>query len=423
MTRLVRIFRALQRPLTDEDRAALRALADCTGEMLSADDFVWHAGDGVITGKHRRHRVNTRVDQECWRGVRLMRRKGCNSRMAQKGREVDRRRIPSQFVRGAVAAAVGTCLVTVVACSRSDGTGISARVIGERDIRVIGERDIRVISGKEVRLLPRLGAGEGGWCLTDSPESPGVCGEGRAFRGPVRAESWSSYGSSAQVPVREGIAVTESSVTAVSIEGSPAIPTRAELALPNNSRAVAVEMRGGSVRDQHGFRVPAYASRFVPLDSRGVPVPQPGEQHIHQLTYRVPIRRWAPPQSAGSGVCQIVVERAGKFVAQGGAVASRVVAENGLVGRPFFSCASTSYHVGPSAVLASVLLDASRPGTTPASLPAMRPISGHPGFFQAPGVEGGIVARRIPDAWIVVSRGSLQQRLSLLERLDATVRL
>jgi hypothetical protein len=71
-----------------------------------------------------------------------------------------------------------------------------------------------------------------------------------------------------------------------------------------------------------------------------------------------------------------------------------------------------------------VLIDAARPKATPAPLPAMKPLVGHPGVFKALGSHGPILARRIPRAWVVVSGGqSEQQRLSVLRQLYAVNRL
>jgi hypothetical protein len=95
-----------------------------------------------------------------------------------------------------------------------------------------------------------------------------------------------------------------------------------------------------------------------------------------------------------------------------------------VYGREFVSCAYTAYLFKNWPIVAGVLLDASRPGATPASLPAMQPLQGHPGIFQGPGVEGETIARRIPGAWLVVAKGEgLQQRLTLLQHLQATIRL
>jgi hypothetical protein len=70
----------------------------------------------------------------------------------------------------------------------------------------------------------------------------------------------------------------------------------------------------------------------------------------------------------------------------------------------------------------NVLLDAAHPGSTPALLPAMQPLAGHPGVFRGPGVEGETIARRIPGAWLLVAKGKgLQQRLLVLSHIHVSV--
>ncbi|MGC2374142.1 MAG: hypothetical protein WA484_09740 [Solirubrobacteraceae bacterium] len=95
-----------------------------------------------------------------------------------------------------------------------------------------------------------------------------------------------------------------------------------------------------------------------------------------------------------------------------------------VYGREFVSCAYTAYLFKNWPIVAGVLLDASHPGTTPASLPAMLPLQGHPGIFQGPGDEGETIARRIAGAWLLVAKGQgLRQRLSLLRHLHAAVHI
>lgn len=57
-------------------------------------------------------------------------------------------------------------------------------------------------------------------------------------------------------------------------------------------------------------------------------------------------------------------------------------------GREFVGCADTTYLLGNRPLIAGVLLDAAHPGSTPASLPAMRPLAGHLGIFQDRESEG-----------------------------------
>lgn len=95
-----------------------------------------------------------------------------------------------------------------------------------------------------------------------------------------------------------------------------------------------------------------------------------------------------------------------------------------VIGRPFLSCASTSYSYEGWPLVAAILLDAGHPGSMPASLPAMTALPGHPGVFAAPVAEGQALARRIKGAWLAVAQGhNLAQRLMLLDHLSAFVHL
>jgi hypothetical protein len=225
-----------------------------------------------------------------------------------------------------------------------------------------------------------------------------------------------------------GFVLTTSKVAAVSIDGGRAIRTRAESALPDNLRAAVVELRGGPYRHVPGFSinirsVPLRSLHFTPLNSKGEPIPQATEQNA-PLAFYLPGRGWSRAASPPKGVCGIQANYLSGLVAPAGFVLTRVQPHAGIIGRPFVSCASNSYSLEGWPLVASVLLDATSPGSTPAALPGMKPLPGHPGFFQGPVAEGEAVAQRIPTAWLVVARGSGNaQRLLVLEHLHATVHL
>ena len=46
---MIRAVRVAWKPLTAEDQRIITALVDCTGEVLSDSDFVWHVEDGVVS--------------------------------------------------------------------------------------------------------------------------------------------------------------------------------------------------------------------------------------------------------------------------------------------------------------------------------------------------------------------------------------
>jgi hypothetical protein len=73
---------------------------------------------------------------------------------------------------------------------------------------------------------------------------------------------------------------------------------------------------------------------------------------------------------------------------------------------------------------AAIVVDASSPGIRPAAIPEMKPVSGHPGVVQSRFVGGELVARRIPQAWLLVEGGSdPRERVIVLAHLSATTRL
>ena len=94
------------------------------------------------------------------------------------------------------------------------------------------------------------------------------------------------------------------------------------------------------------------------------------------------------------------------------------------VGQEFVSCISTNYSLNNWPISAAVLINATHPGATPGPLLAMQPAANHPGIFAGPGVGGATIARRINGGWLLVAGGKgLQQRLSLLDHLGATVHI
>jgi hypothetical protein len=329
--------------------------------------------------------------------------------------------------RGVVAVAAAACPLIAAACAGSAG-GVS---------RTDASHGTLVASREELILFPNLGAGEGGWCLTTV--KAGGCQTFRlpVFQGPIVIEHWSgrqsftSNGkSSSSRAVKEAIVLTTSEVAAVSLEGRAPIETHAESVLPDQLRAVVVELRGESRRRERGLfgemvpaPLPFPRSHFTALSSKGEPIPQtraPGPP----LEFHVPSRRWGRSQPAPQGACGVMVGGFAGLTFEGGGVMTAVRPHTDVRGQEFVDCVKTTYMLGNWPLEADVLLDAAHPGSTPAPLPAMRPLAGHPGVFQGPGVEGETVARRIPGAWLLVAKGrGLEQRLTLLEHLRVTMYL
>ncbi len=255
------------------------------------------------------------------------------------------------------------------------------------------QRTMEVAADTGVALLPNMGAGEGGWCLTTIGTIGCPTVHTPVFEGPIIVEQWSGH---SPPPVVEGIVLTTGEVTTVSLEGKAPIPTRAESALPDGLRAAVVELRGASGRRLVGVPTPVAfpRGRFVARNAEGEALPQdsaPGPP----LTFEVQSRGWGRATSPPPGVCSIEVRGVAGLVSEGGAVMTTVRPHPDVRGREFVDCVRTSYLLGNWPLEADVLLDAAHPGSTPGPLPAMQPVTGDSRILQGPGVEGETVARRI----------------------------
>lgn len=294
-----------------------------------------------------------------------------------------------------------------------------------------------------VEVLPVLADGTVGWCVT-TIKVGGGCPVGRLKRGPIIAEQWFGTGGvrvtgpgnetatdgEANVGA-EGFALTTANVAAVAVNGRGAIVTRREPGLPSGLRAVVVKVHGAwahevkvpSLFGRPPHEAPAALPRFTPLDHADKPMEQKNEPGFSPIV-EIPGQRWKRPEKRPPRPCSIRSSGLRGLVAQGGFVVNRAKPVNGLIGRPFLSCATTSYSLGKAHLVAGVLLDADQPGTSPGSLPGMQRVGGSPGVFAALSSTGAIAARRVPKAWLVVGGGQdEQQRLTVLARLRATVDL
>jgi hypothetical protein len=287
-------------------------------------------------------------------------------------------------------------------------------------------RDVQVVSRNEVLFTPRLEAGEGGWCVT-TVRSVNACPTFalQVFQEPIIVEDWSGQSSSSTTTVNEAVVVASSEVAAVELDKYAPVPTRAGVGLPDHLRAAIVELRGNSGGHVLGVAVPPPfpTSHFTALDGKGEPMRQvrtPGPP----LEFRVPSRRLVRSEKAPLGICSLTVRGTLEFVFGTGRVMIVVEPHRNIRGREFVDCVRKTYLVGKTSIEANVLLDAARPGATPASLPGMQLLRRHRGVFRGPGVGGEMVARRIAGAWLVVTKGEgLDQRLTLLEHLHAQVHL
>ena len=267
--------------------------------------------------------------------------------------------------------------------------------------------------GNGLQLVVPVQGGLVGWCMVyQTPNRSGAkCPVVASTNRPIVAESW-SYDS--HPDLTEVVALTTSAVNAVSVPGGPSsVLTHTEAGLPYDLRAAFVEMPGGSAN--------AHRPLLTPLAAGGQPIA--GLSPTSTPTgYFLQSRAWKRPGHAPRGACEISATALPGLTAQSGRVVLHLDSFSGLIGRPFLSCVDTQFELNDSPLDAGVVLDATHPGTAPAAMPDMKPLPRHSGVFQALGWDGRILGRRTHNAWLVVEGGSsVEQRLSVLEHLHATV--
>ncbi len=326
-------------------------------------------------------------------------------------------------------------LVTICVGALLAGGAVALAVTrGESDA---GVRLTEVAIHEQVVLLPSDNAGVGGWCLTTLGGSVGgqtgcTASGPPAFGGPIVAEESQPHifvvGRGAQA--RVVIVLATSQVAEVSFEGYGRVATHTDALLPDHMRGAVVELRGRKGEGRTGelaLRVHRVLDsiKIIAWNKDGSPITRT-MVIAPALTFGVPSRNWSRRQHAPRGVCSISVDgldEASSF--REGTVMTAVRPRRDVRGREFVNCVRVDYLLaGKWFVGADVLLDAAHPGATPAPLPGIRPLPGHSGVFLAAGVGDEELARRIPDAWLLVTGGGdLAQRLALLEHLRAMVHL
>ena len=255
-------------------------------------------------------------------------------------------------------------------------------------------------TGFDVRLVPTLSVGYAGWC--EIPVERGradgsACGPLPASAGPVlQAFGWGESGRSVAV------AVTEPDVASVQL-GGRRVPTMELPGLPYGLRAArALNGRPGA--------------RLVAYDARG--------QRISEPPFAMPrrqatVRTWRRPNRPPAGVCALGAPTGLRGVETlGGSVSLSVRPYAGVVpGHAFTTCAAAEYRLRGEPLNAFVLVDAAAPTRFAALLPGFHAIEHGQRLFA----DGGLVARRDRNGWIVARQGkSVTQRIALLEHLSAT---
>jgi hypothetical protein len=262
-----------------------------------------------------------------------------------------------------------------------------------------------------VLLVPSNDVSSVGWCIVVVGSNNAVkesgCPTGPS--GPlIIYEGWGEGGSPL---VAQGYAVTSAGVSAVSVDGGPVIRTHQEPMMPDKLRTVVVELRGlkGGIDMRRHFM--ALDAKWDPIRNARPVAPLGADIQVLPLSI-----------AGHSADCRIKTIPLARLVTRGGNVASRITPYRDLLGHPYLTCVVMSYEFEGWPAKASILVDASQPGVTPRPLPYQRETAGHPGIFRAPGIDGEMVAYRVPGGWLTVVGGrNLKARLIMLEHLRALV--
>ena len=265
-----------------------------------------------------------------------------------------------------------------------------------------------------LEFSPPIEGGSLGWCVDyrTSNESSSACPQRTSAVSPILEPSW---GSSAPPPVTQEFVLTTSMVAAVSVNGSPAIPTHADEAIPDGLRAVLVEFASP------GRRLLRHLPRVAALDGRGNPIKR-SEPSFRSQGYGLEGVFWQHPSRPPLGACELSANQLPGLTPEWGHVVPKIRPFTGLLPPALLSCIDTEYYLENWPLDAAVVLNAAHPGAPPEPLYDFKQVPGHPGVVESP--SRSQVARRAGGAWIVVEGGSgLQQRLTVLAHLRASIHL
>jgi hypothetical protein len=266
----------------------------------------------------------------------------------------------------------------------------------------------------ELAFSPPVTGGAVGWCVNyrTPHESSGVCPGTAAAVNPIYEAGWAS---AAPPPVTSGFVLTTSAVAAISVNGSPRIPTRADPAIPDGLRGVLVEFASP------GRRLRDLSPRVVPLGSRGRPIGQT-EGSLTGSGFGLNGVFWQRPSRAPHGACELSGTHLPGLTAEWGHVAAKLRSFANLLPPALMSCDDTEYYLDNWPLDAAVVLNAAHPGAPPEPLYDFKSVPGLAGVVESPSASQ--VARRAGGAWILVEGGSgLRQRLTVLAHLQASVHL
>jgi hypothetical protein len=309
---------------------------------------------------------------------------------------------------GSLVALVVAALAWVLGGGAAGATrGGSAAIAG----RAVNVSDGEAL-GFNVRLVPTLSVGRVGWCVV--PEEHGVAdgdacgGAALASRPFLQIFGWGIVGSGHETSV----AVTTPEVAAVMVDSHVRVTPSQEPGLPYGLRAVRVVSRVS----RGGTRSPRQTT-IVALDAEGRRIPDKWQEAPPQSK----VQTWRAPAPAPRRVCRLRAAGMQGLLERGGQIATGIAPFPGvLAGDAFVACIDVEYRLRGIPIDAEILLDAAHPGVPPAALPDWKPVPRALGFFS----EGGLMATRVADAWLLVRQGSgPAERLRLLRHLSATVDL
>jgi hypothetical protein len=265
----------------------------------------------------------------------------------------------------------------------------------------------------QVRLAPDIRGGSVGWCVDVSRGGRlvgGGCGAAPTSTNPL----FINVAVSSAPSFAARVALTTSNVAAVSVAGSGRIPTHSESWLPYGFREATSNQLS--------------PADWKPLDARGEPIADVTPQQS-------PIPLNIDPSH---GPCRIAVTGLRALTVRAIYVAVALRAFPGIVGRAFESCADTNYSLHGFSLDGAILLDAAHPGAPPAPLPDMTPVRGAANTYTTPAsvpptsfppapapnaAPATMSARRVGNAWLVVSGGSgAAQQLLVLNHLATIVK-
>ncbi len=267
-----------------------------------------------------------------------------------------------------------------------------------------------------MRISPALNGGQYGWCV-GVEESPGSLAGGGCAMVPLASAPLAMELTSGSLREHHWsvVLLTTPRVSAVLVNGHRLVPTTALTGLPYRLRAARILIPIPARKTVHRGLPRPPEPTIVALDAQGQPIPAPRTREPAE-----------PPNPSGHGPCALHADGLTGLTAQWSHVASVIRPFPGqLVGRAFFSCIDTEYYLRGWPLDAAILLDAAKPGATPAAIPGLTPVKGEHAYFNGPGdFNGELTATRYGNAWLIVAGGSgLAQRVDVLRHLTPTINL